>query len=65
MENPTQFELNGHILAWREKLGQSAALTGEELEELEAHLRDSIASLQSRGLAATEAFLVATQRVGI
>ncbi len=64
MENPTHFELNRHILVWRENLGQSAAFAGEQLAELEAHLRDSIASLQSRGLSAAEAFMLATQRVG-
>jgi len=64
MENPTAFDLNRQILAWRENLGQSPAFQEENLEELEAHLRDSIATWQARGLSAEEAFMVATRRVG-
>ena len=64
MENPTAFDLNRQILAWRENLGQSPAFQPENLDELEAHLRDSIATLQNRGLSAGEAFMIATQRVG-
>ena len=64
MENPTEFDLNRQILAWRENLGQSPAIDGENLSELEAHLRDSIATLQTQGLSASEAFLVATRRMG-
>jgi len=64
MENPTAFDLNRQILAWREHLGQSPAFQPENLEELETHLRDSIATLQARGLSAEESYMIATRRVG-
>jgi hypothetical protein len=64
METTTSFELNGAIQQWRENLGQSPAFRSENLNELESHLRDSIATLQTRGLSVEEAFLLATRRVG-
>jgi len=64
MENPTAFDLNPAIQHWRKNLAQSPALRRENLDELELHLRDSIAALQVRGLSATEAFSVATMRIG-
>jgi hypothetical protein len=65
MENtPTPFDLNRAIQQWRESLAQSPAFRRESLDELETHLRDSIASLGQRGLAEDEAFIIATKRVG-
>lgn len=64
MENPTPFELDQAIQRWRENLAQWPAFRRENLCELETHLRDSIAALQSRELSAAEAFLVATRRIG-
>ena len=64
MENPTSFDLNRAIHLWQENLRQSPAFERENLDELESHLRDSIAGLQSRGLSAEEAFLIATRRIG-
>jgi hypothetical protein len=64
METTTAFELNRAIQGWRANLGQSPALQHENLDELESHLRDSISSLQSRGLSQVEAFQIATQRLG-
>jgi len=58
------FDLNQAIQQWRESLNQSPAFRRENLDELESHLRDSIANLGQRGLAADEAFLIATRRVG-
>ena len=52
------------IQNWRENFAQSPALRRENLEELESHLRDSIALLQARGLNAEEAFLIAGRRTG-
>ncbi len=49
---------------WREYLRRRGALRPADVEELEGHLRDQIAALQSAGLAADEAFLVATKRMG-
>jgi hypothetical protein len=64
MENPTSFDLNRAIEQWRENLAQSPAFCCGNLDELESHLRDSVAALQTRGLSASEAFLVASRRIG-
>jgi hypothetical protein len=64
MENPTSFDLNRTIQQWRENLGQSPAFRSENLNELESHLRDSVATFETRGLSAEEAFMVAANRIG-
>jgi len=64
MEPTTPFDLNQAIQRWRENLGQSPAFRSENLLELEAHLRDSVAALQRHGLSEEEAFLVAGRRIG-
>lgn len=64
METTTPFDLNRAIQQWRKNLAQSPAIRAENLDELEIHLRDSVAALQSRDLTAGESFLVATKRVG-
>jgi hypothetical protein len=64
MENAPSFNLNRAIQSWRDDLGQSPAFRGENLDELESHLRDSAAALESCGLSAEEAFLIAAKRMG-
>jgi hypothetical protein len=64
MENPTSFDLNCAIQSWRDNLAQSPAFRHENLDELEAHLRDSVATLETCGLSTEEAFLVAVRRTG-
>jgi len=64
MENPTSFDLNRAIQQWRENLGQSPAFRSENLNELESHLRDSVATFETRWLSSEEAFLVAARRIG-
>jgi hypothetical protein len=64
MENPTTFDLNNAICRWRDGLRQSPHFREENLAELEAHLRDSVAELQGRGLTDEESFLLATRRLG-
>ena len=64
MENQTSFDLNRRIEQWRANLASSPSFRGENLDELESHLRDSVATLQGRGLSADEAFLIATRRMG-
>jgi hypothetical protein len=64
METRISFDLNGAIQQWRENLGHSPAFRRESLDELEEHLRDSVAKLQTQGLAADEAFMVAAKRIG-
>src|SRR4051794_3815451 len=60
METQTSFDLNLAIQRWRENLAQSSALRNENLNELESHLRDSIAALQTAGLSGEEAFVIAS-----
>ena len=64
MENQTPFDLDREIQGWRENLAQSPAFRSENLDELQTHLRDSVAGLETRGLSAEEAFMVATKRIG-
>ena len=64
METTTAFDLNLAIRRWRENLEQSPALNCGNLNEMESHLRDSVATLQTRELSAEESFLVATHRLG-
>jgi len=64
MENTAPFDLNRATQHWRENLAQSPTFQSENLNELESHLRDSVAALQLRGLSAEEAFLIATRRIG-
>lgn len=64
MERTSSFELNRAVQQWREALAQSPAFRTENLDELESHLRDSIARFESLGLSAEEAFQAATTRIG-
>jgi hypothetical protein len=64
MATAIPFDLNAAFQNWRETLRQSPQFRPENLEELEAHLRDSVTVLQSKGLAADEAFLIGMRRVG-
>lgn len=64
METTTTFDLNQAIQRWLDNFAQSPTLQRENLDELEAHLRDSITTLQSRGLSAEEAFFIAARRLG-
>jgi len=64
MENQTEFDLNRAIRDWRWQLNQSPAYRSDNLEELESHLRDSVAALSRQGLSEEEAFLIANRRLG-
>jgi len=64
MADSTQPDLNTQIENWRLALASSPGLNAGDLEEMETHLRDTIADLERRGLAADEAFLVARRRLG-
>lgn len=64
MESSTSFDLNGALQQWRAQLKYSDALRGQDIHELESHLRDAIADWQNRGLRENEAFWVACQRLG-
>lgn len=62
MENTNS--LDAMIQQWRAQLAQSPAFKQENVDELEEHLRDSMARLQLQGLSEEEAFLVASRRIG-
>ncbi len=64
MEPATPFDLNEATRRWRDELCGSPAFAGKDLEELEGHLRDSVADLAGRGLFEEEAFLIASRRLG-
>ena len=64
MEHQTGFNLNGALENWRQELGSQAALTADNRRELETHLRDALAELQTRGLNDEESFWLARRRVG-
>ncbi len=56
--------IEAEIAGWREFLQERGHFTPEQLAELEAHLRDTMAELEGGGLATDEAFLIAVRRVG-
>jgi hypothetical protein len=58
------FDLEERLEQWRQRFTSMEALRGSDIEELEQHLRDSMAALTSNGLDAEEAFIIATRRVG-
>jgi hypothetical protein len=64
MQSEPSFDLNRAIQDWRESLAQSPAFRSEDIDELESHLRDSVAALLMRGLFSEEAFMVASKRIG-
>ncbi len=64
MESSPLFDLNESIGRWRERLISLRSFDADDLEELENHLRESVAELQAGGLSLEEAFLVATERLG-
>jgi hypothetical protein len=64
MENSTPFDLNEAMRQWRQIMSASPAFHPDDLDQLECHLRDSVAVLQTKGLSAREAFWVAKSRVG-
>ena len=64
MNDQTAFDLDRAIQNWREELKKSPAFRDENLNEMESHLRDSIAKLQERGLSTEEAFIIASRRIG-
>ena len=64
MSNTVEFDLDREIEKWRFRLDSSGGLLPDDAEELEAHLRDEISALISRGLSEDEALLIAIRRIG-
>jgi hypothetical protein len=58
------FDLNSAIHHWRSALGAQSNFRDSDLDELEDHLREEIAALQTAGLTEEEAFLIASRRLG-
>jgi hypothetical protein len=56
--------LEEQIATWRAYVGGREAIAGRDVDELEDHLRGQIERLESSGLSADEAFLVAVKRMG-
>jgi len=57
-------ELDVLISEWRSYVSSHREVAADDVEELEAHLRDQVETLRSAGLADDEAFLVAVKRLG-
>jgi hypothetical protein len=53
-----------HIGQWRNYLRRRQAIRPNDVDELEDHLREQVASLSQAGLSDDEAFLVAVKRMG-
>ena len=58
------FDLNQQLNQWYSKLQVSGIYEACDIEELKAHLLDTIEDLESKGLEQEEAFLVAQHRLG-
>ena len=56
--------VESQIAEWRRFVGSAPAVNGQDLDELESHLRDQIIELGEAGLSEDEAFLVAVKRMG-
>lgn len=58
------FELEEQLERWKKHFTSMEGMRRGDIEELEQHVRDSIAALTSLGLNPEEAFVLATYRVG-
>ena len=56
--------LEGQIARWREFVRRRRAIHGQDVAELEDHLRSQVTALADTGLDDDEAFLVAVKRMG-
>ena len=56
--------VESQIAEWRAYVANAPGVNGRDVDELEDHLRDQIAELNSAGLTDDEAFLVAVKRMG-
>jgi len=57
-------DLDARIAEWRTAVQRGGAVDQPDADELEEHLRDQIADLETGGLTADEAFLIAVGRLG-
>src|ERR671911_1085695 len=56
--------LESRIAEWRAYVAGAPGVNGQDVEELEDHLRHQIAELNAAGLTAEEGFLIAVKRLG-
>jgi hypothetical protein len=56
--------IESQIAEWRDYVAGSPAVNGQDVDELEEHLRHQIAELMEAGLTPDEGFLVAVKRMG-
>ena len=56
--------VESQISKWRAYVARSPALNGQDVDELEDHLRHQIADLTQAGLTPDEGFLIAVKRMG-
>ncbi len=61
---PSAVPVEDQIAQWRGYLRRRRAIHGADVDELEGHLRDQMATLTTAGLAGDEAFLIAVKRMG-
>jgi hypothetical protein len=64
MTTPATLPVEEQIAQWRGYLRRRRAVDSQDVQELEAHLRDQMAALATAGLTGDEAFLVAVKRMG-
>jgi hypothetical protein len=64
MENPASFRLSDAIQEWRQNVEVSGNFQRDEVDELEAHLRDAVNALTAQGVPTSEAFRRAAQKLG-
>jgi hypothetical protein len=58
------FELNHAVAQWRQRMNAQPDIQDGDVEEMEDHLRETVADLQRAGLTDEEAFLIASRRLG-
>jgi hypothetical protein len=64
VHEPIDGDVEAQIGQWRGYVQRHAAISGNDVEELEGHLRDQIGDLGRAGLSGDEAFLVSVKRLG-
>lgn len=64
VHEPLDADLEAQIGQWRGYVQRHRAISGNDVEELEGHLRDQLGDLGRSGLSGDEAFLVAVKRLG-
>ncbi len=64
VHGPLDADVEQQIGRWRGFVMRHRVISTEDVDELEAHLRDQIGDLEQSGLSADEAFLVSVKRMG-